>query len=102
MSNGRWRDRLILRLFFGGRLARPGKREKPQAGSDPKIRPVADRIIGKPGVGSESRFEARALASPRQLWLWVVTSKTSVRLSRDASRLSCLIAVEQRPHRFDM
>src|SRR5713101_6630012 len=102
MSNGSWRDRLILRLFFWGRLARPGKREKSPARSDPKIRPVAGRIIGKPGLGSESRFEARALASPRRLWLWVVYSKTSIGLARAATRLSCLIAVEQRPHRFDM
>src|SRR5258708_21339494 len=102
MADGLSRDRLILGLVLGRRLARAGKREKPQAGSDPKIRPVADRIIGKPGLGSESRFEARALASPRQLWLWVVYSKTSIRLARAATRLSCLIAVEQRPHRFDM
>jgi hypothetical protein len=60
------------------------------------------RIIGKPGLGSGSRFEARALASPRRLWPWAVYSKTSIGLARAATQLPCLIAVEQRPHRFDM
>src|SRR5258708_2651270 len=51
---------------------------------------------------SGSRFEARSLASPRRLWPWSVYSKTSIGLARAATRLSCLMAVEQRPHRFDM
>src|ERR1700691_1889300 len=69
MSNGGWRDRLILRLFFGGRLAGPRKREKSPAWSELKIRPVAwpdhqqARVrVGKPVRGTRSCEPSATLA----------------------------------------
>src|ERR1700730_11573145 len=41
MSNGSWRDRPILRLYFWGRVVRPRNREKSPARSEPEILPVA-------------------------------------------------------------
>jgi hypothetical protein len=103
MSNGSWRDRLILRLFLGGDELRGLEKEKNRRhGQSLKSSQSLGRIIGKPGLGSGSRFEARALASPRRFWPWAVYSKSLIGLVRAATQLSCLIAVEQRPHRFDV
>src|SRR5579864_6920070 len=59
MSNGSWRDRPIVRLYFWGRVAQPRKREKSPAWSEPKILPVPDhrqaRVrVGKPVRGTRS------------------------------------------------
>jgi len=79
-----------------------GREEKRWLGQSLKSFQSLGRIIGKLGLGSGSRFEARALASLRRLWPWAVYSKTSIGLARAPTQLPCLIAVEQRPHRFDM
>src|SRR4029077_18023398 len=92
---------LFFFFFWGTTCAASREKNRLQSQTLESVRSLS-RIIGKPALGSERQFEARALASPRRLWRRAVYSKTSIGLVRPATQLPCPIAVEQRPHRFDM
>jgi hypothetical protein len=89
--------------FFGGDELRGLEKEKNRRhGQGLKSVQSLGRIIGKPWFRVGKPVRGTRSCEPSATLALGVYSKTLIGLVRAAPQLSCLIAVEQRPHRFDV